>query len=95
MRVVESKGILLLVSQESQLSLSSSLDALEGQRDRHVSALGGVVRSTLPDEGSLVLVLSGDVEQGVEVGRGGEGVCHWVAGEERPDVPAGGAGGHG
>ncbi|KAI6772959.1 hypothetical protein HG530_003917 [Fusarium avenaceum] len=71
-RVVESKGILLLVSQESQLGLSSSLDALEGQRDRHVSTLGGVVRSTLPDEGSLVLVLSGDVEQGVEVGRGGE-----------------------
>jgi hypothetical protein len=94
-RIIKRKRVLLLVSQKRKLGLSTRLDTLEGQRNRNVSALGGVVRSTLPDKSTLVLVLASNVVKRVEVGGGGESMGHGVSGEEGPDVPAGRAGSHG
>ena len=76
--VVVPEGI-LRASQQRQLSLGPLLDALEGDGHGNVGVVGGVVTGALPDEGVL-LRLSGDEEDGVELAGYGKNLDDGVGG---------------
>jgi hypothetical protein len=92
-RVVVLVRVAAGVGENGQGGLGATLDSVELDGDGLVRAVGRVVARTLPDESIAGFVLAGAVPHWAVGADCGEGLGDRVVGEERPDVPAGGAGG--
>ena len=94
-RVVVIVRVAARVGEDGQGGLGAALDAVELDGDGLVCAFGCVVACTLPDKSVAGFVLTGAVPHWAVGADRGESLGDRVVGEERPDVPAGGAGGDG
>ena len=94
-RVVVLVRVAAGVGEQGESGLGAALDAVEAHGHGLVGAVGGVVARALPDESVAGVVLAGAPPDGAVGACGGESLGDGVVGEERPDVPGGGAGGQG